>query len=136
VPGLEESPMTSREDVQAYLDRLDLPVESVAEDMWLVRTAEDAELIVHYAPPVLVLRVRVMQLPTDAAKAGELCRRLLEFNARDLVHGSYGVEGDHVVLTDALLLADLDFSEFEASVDSLALALASHVGALAAFGER
>lgn len=128
--------MTSREDVQAYLDRLDLPVESVADDMWMVSTAEGAELIVHYAPPVLVLRVRVMPAPTDEARASALFRLLLEFNARDLVHGSYGLEGDHVVLTDALLLSDLDFSEFEASVDSLALALASHVGALAAFGER
>ena len=50
--------MTTREDVRAYLDRLDLPIESVAEDMWLLRTNEGAELVVHYAPPVLVLRVR------------------------------------------------------------------------------
>lgn len=49
--------MTTCEDVQAYLDRLDLNVESVAEDMWVVRTTEDAELVVHYAPPVLVMRV-------------------------------------------------------------------------------
>ena len=126
--------MTTREDVRAFLDRLDLPVESVAEDMWLVRTNEGAELVVHYAPPVLVLRVRVMQLPTKASQASELNRMLLEFNARDLVHGSYGIEGDHVVLTDALELTDLDFSEFEASVDSLALALASHLNALAPFG--
>ena len=126
--------MTTREDVRAFLDRLDLPVESVAEDMWLVRTAEGAELVVHYAPPVLVLRVRVMQLPTDTGQAGELSRMLLEFNARDLVHGSYGIEGDHVVLTDALELTDLDFTEFEASVDSLSLALASHLNALAPFG--
>jgi hypothetical protein len=128
--------MTTREDVRAYLDRLDLPVESVAEDMWLVRTNEGAELIVHYAPPVLVLRVRIMQLPSKPAQAAELNRMLLEFNARDLVHGSYGIEGDHVVLTDALELTDLDFSEFEASVDSLALALASHLTALAPFGEK
>ena len=128
--------MTSREDVRAFLDRLELPVESVAEDMWLVRTLEGAELIVHYAPPVLVLRVRVMQLPTKATQAAELNRMLLEFNARDLVHGSYGIEGDHIVLTDALELADLDFSEFEASVDSLSLALASHLNALAPFGEK
>lgn len=126
--------MTTREDVRAFLDRLDLPVESVAEDMWLVRTAEGAELVVHYAPPVLVLRVRVMQLPTDAKQASGLSRMLLEFNARDLVHGSYGIEGDHVVLTDALELTELDFSEFEASVDSLSLALASHLNALAPFG--
>ena len=128
--------MTTREDVRAFLDRLDLPVESVAEDMWLVRTNEGAELIVHYAPPVLVLRVRVMQLPADPAQAAELNRMLLRFNARDLVHGSYGIEGDHIVLTDALELTDLDFSEFEASVDSLSLALASHQTALTPFGEK
>lgn len=128
--------MTSREDVRAFLDRLDLPVESVAEDMWLARTNEGAELVVHYAPPVLVLRVRVMQLPTNAAQAADLNRMLLEFNARDLVHGSYGIEGDHIVLTDALELSDLDYSEFEASVDSLSLALASHLNALAPFGEK
>lgn len=128
--------MTTREDVQSFLDRLDMPVELVADDMWRIRTPEDAELVVHYAPPVLVLRVRVMPLPADAAKSAELCRRLLEYNARELVHGSYGIEGDDVVLTDALELTDLDFSEFEASVDSLALALASHVSALAPYGER
>ena len=48
------------------------------------------------------------------------------------MHGSYGLEGDHVVLTDALELENLDFNEFEASFDSITLALASHLGALAA----
>ncbi|HEX3850098.1 MAG TPA: hypothetical protein VHW01_03980, partial [Polyangiaceae bacterium] len=66
----------------------------------------------------------------------ELSRKLLEYNARDLVHGSYGIEGDEVVLSDALELADLDFAEFEASVDSLTLALASHLGTFAPFGGR
>ena len=127
--------MTNREDIQSFLDRLELPIETVAEDIWLVRTTEGAELVVHYAPPVLVLRVRVMPLPTDPARAGKLSRQLLEFNARELVHGSYGVEGDNVVLTDALELENLDFSEFEASVDSLSLALASHVSALAPYRE-
>ena len=127
--------MTTREDVQAWLDRLEMPVESVAEDIWLVRTDGGAELAVHFAPPVLVLRVRVMQVPGAAGKSGELFRTLLEFNARDLVHGSYGVGGDHVVLTDTLGLEHLDYSEFEASVDSLTLALASHAGSLAPYGE-
>ena len=127
--------MITREDVQAWLDRLEMPAEKVAEDIWLVRTEEGAELAVNFAPPVLVLRVRVMQLPADAARAGDLFRQLLEYNARDLVHGSYGVEGDHVVLTDTLELTNLDYSEFEASVDSLTLALASHAGTLAPFGE-
>ena len=87
-------------------------------------------------PPVVILRVRVMELPASEPRRGELFRQLLEYNARDLVHGSYGLEGDHVVLTDTLELENLDFSEFEASVDSLQLALASHLGSLAAFRER
>ncbi len=127
--------MTTREDVQAWLDRLELPVESAAEDIWVVRTEEGAELAVNYAPPVLVMRVRVMQLPADADRAAALNRQLLEYNARDLVHGSYGLEGDHVVLTDTLELTSLDYSEFEASFDSLTLALASHAATLAPFGE-
>jgi hypothetical protein len=61
---------------------------------------------------------------------------LLELNARELVHGSYGIEGDHVVLTDTLELENVDFSEFEASFDSLSLALATHMSALAPYRER
>jgi hypothetical protein len=64
-----------------------------------------------------------------------LFRHLLEFNARELVHGSYGLEGNHVVLTDTLELEDLDFNEFEASFDSMTLALASHLTALAPYRE-
>jgi len=101
-----------------------------------VRTSEEAEVVVSYAPPVLILRIRVMELPAEEARRAELFRQLLEYNAGDLVHGSYGVEGNHVVLTDALELESLHFSEFEASFDSLTLALATHLGALAPYRER
>jgi hypothetical protein len=127
--------MATREDLESWLDRLGLPTESIGEDIWLVRTADGAELAVNHAPPVLVIRTRVMELPSDAGKAGELCRKLMVYNARDLVHGSYGVEDEHIVLTDALELGHLEFSEFESSIDSLVLALASHMGALAPYRE-
>jgi hypothetical protein len=131
--------MITREDILSFFDRLYGGTPTVVElepNIWLVRTPEDAEVVVHYAPPVVILRVRVMELPASEPRRGELFRQLLEYNARDLVHGSYGLEGDHVVLTDALELENLDFSEFEASFDSLNLALASHLGSLAAFRER
>ncbi len=131
--------MITREDILSFFDRLyggTLTVVELEPNIWLVRTPEDAEVVVHYAPPVVILRVRVMELPASEPRRGELFRQLLEYNARDLVHGSYGLEGDHVVLTDALELENLDFSEFEASFDSLTLALASHLGSLAAFRER
>ncbi|MBL8978079.1 MAG: hypothetical protein JNM53_06700 [Gemmatimonadetes bacterium] len=51
------------------------------------------------------------------------------------MHGAYGLEGDRVVLVDTLELENLDFTEFEASFDSLTLALATHLGALAPYRE-
>lgn len=131
--------MVTKDDVQAFLDRLETAgasVEELGDGLWKVRSSEAAEVVVSYAPPVLIMRLRVMELPADAARRAELFRQLLEYNAADLVHGSYGVEGDHVVLTDALELENLDFSEFEASLDSLTLALATHLGALAPYRER
>jgi hypothetical protein len=131
--------MITRDDILSFFDRLyggSLTVMELEPNIWLVRTPEDAEVVVHYAPPVVILRVRVMELPASEPRRGELFRQLLEYNARDLVHGSYGLEGDHVVLTDTLELEDLDFSEFEASFDSITLALASHLGALAPYRER
>jgi hypothetical protein len=128
--------MITRDDIQSWLDRLDggsLQVSEIEPNIWVARNTDGAEFVVHYAPPVVLLRVRVMELPPGEPRRGELFRQLLEFNARDLVHGSYGLEGDHVVLTDALELEDLDYSEFEASFDSVTLALASHLGALAPY---
>jgi hypothetical protein len=130
--------MITREDVQSFLDRLDagtLSITEVEPNLWIVRTADDAEVVVHYAPPVVILRVRVMELPEKEPRRSELFRQLLEYNARELVHGSYGLEGNHVVLTDTLELENLDFSEFEASFDSITLALASHLAALAPYRE-
>jgi Tir chaperone family protein CesT len=131
--------MITREDIQSFFDRLygaNLSVTEIEPNLWLLRTPEGAEVVVHYAPPVVILRVRVMELPASEPRRSELLRQLLEYNARDLVHGSYGLEGDHVVLTDTLELENLDFSEFEASFESMTLALASHLGALASYRER
>ena len=131
--------MITKDDIQSFLDRLEagsLTVMEIEPNLWLARTPDDAEIVIHYAPPVVILRVRVMELPASEPRRSELFRQLLEYNARELVHGSDGLEGDHVVLTDTLELENLDFSEFEASFDSMTLALASHLGALAPYRER
>jgi hypothetical protein len=130
--------MKTKEDIESYLDRLDsgsAEVEELEAGLWVVRTTAGAEVLVHFAPPVVILRVSVMPLPDGAKKQAELCRTLLSYNARDLVHGAYGLEGDRVVLVDTLELENLDFNEFEASFDSITLALATHLGALAPYRE-
>ena len=130
--------MVTREDIQSWLDRLEsgnLEVREMQPGMWLAKTPEGAEVVVSLAAPVVILRVRVMELPAAKEARADLYRQLLEYNARELVHGSYGLETDHVVLTDTLELENLDYSEFEASFDSMTLALASHFTALAPFRE-
>lgn len=130
--------MRSREDIEGFINRLDsgsAEVEELNGGTWVVRTMAGAEVVVHYAPPVVVLRVNVMALPEGVDRQTALCRELLGYNARDLVHGAYGLEGDQVVLVDTLELENLDFNEFEASFDSITLALATHLGALAPYRE-
>jgi hypothetical protein len=130
--------MTGKEDIEGFLDRLDsgtAEVQEIEPGLWLVKTAAGAEVLVHLAPPVVILRITVMPLPQGAERQGALFRQLLGYNARELVHGAYGLEGDRVVLVDTLELENLDFVAFEASFDSMTLALATHLGALAPYRE-
>jgi hypothetical protein len=132
--------MVTREDIENFLDRLTAEGTTYSEvesGLWIVKPggALDIDVVVHYSPPVVVLRVKVMNVPSDDGMCGALNRRLLELNATDLVHGSYGIERDSIVLTEALELSHLDYEEFLASYESMTLALASHLRELAAFRE-
>jgi len=76
-----------------------------------------------------------MTLPTDAETLATLSRRLLELNATDLVHGSYGIEEESIVMTEALELSHLDYEEFLAAYESITVALASHLRELGSYRE-
>ncbi len=132
--------MVSREDIEGFLDRLaaeGATYRVIEPGLWAVRPggALDVDVIVHLTPPVLMLRVKVMDAPADNGRSAGLNRRLLELNASDLVHGSYGISSGTIVLTEALELEHLDFEEFLASYESLTLALATHLRELASFRE-
>ena len=132
--------MVTRDDIESFLDRLGAEGANYAElepGLWLVKPggALDLDLVVHYSPPVVLLRVKVMTCPTEDDRCADLNRRLLELNATDLLHGSYGIEQDAIVLTEALELSHLDYEEFQSTYESMTLALASHMRELAAFRE-
>ena len=132
--------MVTPEQIEGFLGRLASEGASYTEiepGLWTVQPGGDFDMtvVVHHSPPVVVFRVKVMELPAADAEANGLCRRLLELNATDLLHGSYGVNGRDVVLTEALELAHLDWEEFQASYESITLALASHLRELATFRE-
>jgi hypothetical protein len=132
--------MVNKEDIERFLDRLSADGATYSElepGLWIVKPSGelDFSVVVHYSPPVVVLRVKVMTLPTDATSLATLSRRLLELNATDLVHGSYGIEDDSIVMTEALELSHLDYEEFLAAFESITVALASHLRELGSYRE-
>jgi len=132
--------MVTREDIESFLDRLSgdgTDYEEVESGLWRVRPAGAIgfEVVVHYNPPVVLLRVKVMEVPNDDGRCATLNRRLLELNANDLVHGSYGISSGSIVLTEALELAHLDYEEFLAAYEGMTLALASHLREIASYRE-
>ena len=132
--------MVTKEDTEGFLDRLTADGASYSEiepGMWIVRPGgeRDADVVVHHSPPVVLLRMKVMDVPRDEHRMSLLARRLLQLNASELVHGSYGIEGDSIVMSEALELAHLDYEEFLAAYESMTLALSSQLRELAPFRE-
>jgi hypothetical protein len=132
--------MRTEKDVEAYLLRSNRRfriVESASDARgartFLVDSGDRSPPVaVLVDPPLVVLRVHVGDL-TGAVGPGHtaLFRKLLELNARQLVHANYGLEDSHVVLSSALELENLDFNEIQATLDEIDVALAQQLPLIA-----
>jgi hypothetical protein len=126
--------MTTTEDLESYFIRMGVEADELEEGMWVIPSSDGGtQVVVRSEPPLLLLRLKVMDLPTDMddIKLAPFYRRLLELNATDIVYGSYGIEAEEVILSHALELDTLDFQELRSSYESLTLAASSHVAGLA-----
>jgi hypothetical protein len=132
--------MRTEKDVEAYLLRSNRRYRAVDSPEGHRRTffvdsgAGKPPVAVLVDPPLVVLRAHIGDLakPPGAGGPGEtaLFRKLLELNARQLVHASYGLEDSHVVLSSALELENLDFNEIQATLDEIDVALAQQLSLL------
>jgi len=122
--------MKSAEDIESYLLRTGVPYETIKPGIWLVKI-DGSSLVVSIAGPVVAFRLKVMELPRSGRE--ELYRTLLALNTTEMVHGAFGLEGDTVVIVDALELENLDLNEFQAVVDDMAMAVAKNYPALSRF---
>lgn len=121
--------MVSREDLESFFIRMDVEYEEVEKGMYLVRGRHSGfPTVVHHADNLLLIRMKVMDLPPEMQEhALELYRTLLELNATDIVHGAYGIEDDELILSDTLELETLDFLELQASMESMEMAATGHM---------
>jgi hypothetical protein len=119
--------------IPSYLVGLGLSFEEIGEGTWLINDEEKGlgGLILLVSEPVLILRIKVMELPEERRE--ELFERLLRLNAEDLLHGAYALENDSVILIDTLELASLDLEELRASMEAIGLALVEHYKTLSPY---
>jgi hypothetical protein len=123
--------MKSREDIESYLMKAGLPYEQLGPELWNVRPEGNENLLISIAGPVVVFRIKVMDLPAQGRE--KLYETLLKLNTTEMVHGAFGIEGNAVVITDALQLENLDFNEFQAVIDDITMAISKHYPVLSKF---
>ena len=125
--------MRTEQDVEAYLLRLKRRFRSVDDQpgTFVVESSGGMPPVaLHVNPPLVVLRVHIGDVKLGSNSVS-LFRKLLELNARQLVHANYGLDDERVVLSSALELENLDFNELQATLDEIDMALVQHVPELA-----
>src|SRR4026208_2026562 len=83
--------MRPREDIQSAIDRLEggsVEATEVEPGLWRVRSQSGAEVVVNYAPPVVLLRLRVMEPPDRDDKRSGLVRQPPGFTGGEAGLGS------------------------------------------------
>ena len=126
----------SVKDVEAYLTQLNRQFHEVEDKPGTyIVPSNGTQIAVRCDPPLVVLRVHIGDVKKGDADL-PLFRRLLQLNARGLVHASYGLDDDRIVLSAALELENLDFNELEATLDEIDIALAQQLPELASLAKK
>ena len=126
--------MKTAEDIESYLLRIGVLNEQVKPGIWLLKLEGYDNFVVSIAGPVVVFRLKVMDLPRTDREA--LYRTLLSLNTGEMVHGAFGLEGDAVVIVHALEMENLDLNEFQAVIDDVSMAIAKHYPTLSRWSAR
>jgi hypothetical protein len=124
--------MRTIEDVESFLIRMGQPYEDLGNGMFVLHDdTRPGDVAIKVQDPIIVFRSKVMDLPVERRE--ELYRLLLDMNAREMVHGAYGIEDDAVVMVEAMPLENLDYNEVQAVLDDFGLAMSKHLPRLRTF---
>ena len=125
--------MRTQEDVESYLIRMGQPYDDLGDGLYVVHDEgrHVGDIAIKIAGPIVVFRAKVMDVPPTRRE--ELYRLLLDLNAREMVHGAYGIDDEAIVMTDTLPLENLDYGEVQAVLDDFSMAVTNHYPRLRTF---
>jgi hypothetical protein len=130
--------MRTQIDVEAYLGRMNrrfsTPEGQSGTLLVLPQEEKLPQIVLRVDPPILVMRASVGKAP--ATDHVSFYKKLLSLNAKTLVHTSFGLEDDNVVLTSALELENLDYNELEATLEEIEFTLVSQVPTLSELSKK
>lgn len=128
--------MTLTEKIEKFLMEMDTNYDLISENTWLVDDENDGinGIIIRYEDPVILFRVKAMSLPKSNKET--FLTKILELNATDMLYGAYALEGDNVVIINTLAAENLDFNEFQSTIESISLSLIEHYKVLQQFIEK
>jgi hypothetical protein len=126
--------MVTDQDIEGFLIRMAVSFDAPRPGTWIIKDNEDQvdNLVVTLNHPVVVFHVRLGDVPASCDRLA-LYEALLRLNMEEMVHGAYGLQGNAVVASDTLQAENLDFNEFQASVDALNVCITSHARRLRSF---
>ncbi|MDR0589723.1 MAG: YbjN domain-containing protein [Spirochaetaceae bacterium] len=119
--------------IEQYLIDMMVTFREIGKNLWLLDDGEHGleAVAIAYDDPLVVFQITVMEVPQE--RRLELFTKLLELNAKDILHGAYALENNKIILIDTLEYAGMDFTEFRATLDAFGLALTQHYPVLSPF---
>ena len=123
--------MKTHEDIESYLLKMGVAYEEMGDGLWRLRLEGIENLMVSLAGPIVVFRLKIMDVPATQREA--LFEQLLRLNTAELFHCAFGIHDNAVVLDGALELENVDFNEFQAVIDDISMAVSKHYPVLSKF---
>ena len=119
--------------INDFILDLGIAAKSVGDGMWVIHDEFENidNIVVSIEEPIVIFRVKLMSVPNKNKE--QFYEKLLKMNASSLVHGAYAIENGSVVIVDTLQSENLDLNEFQASIESLTLAIAQDYKELSQF---
>lgn len=120
----KEAQVSTTELVEVFMEKMSLPFERKG-DTWTLqpRTIRVTRIGIQLVGDVLTFSTPVRKFDT---KSLDLFEQILRWNATQMLHAAYGIEGSMIVLSGALEVENLDFNEFQAMIDDISLGIDSH----------
>lgn len=109
--------------IEDYLLQGNWVFKKLNEKTWTINDEFEGidNLVIHYEEPIVIFRLKLLEIPSKNREA--FYEKLLRLNTESMVHGAYALEGNNVIIVDTLQGENLDYNEFQASIESVYMAL-------------